>query len=90
MFGWHHRFSGHEFERTLGDGEGEGSLVCCSPCGHKALDTTEQQNYSTLSAGDLQGLPMDTLLQYTVCFRSRDTYRLKVRKHDSSSSIPVS
>ena len=45
---------------------------------------------STLSAGDLQGLPMDTLLQYTVCFRSRDTYRLKVRKHDSSSSIPVS
>ena len=28
--GWHHRLNGHEFEQTLGDGEGQGSLVCCS------------------------------------------------------------
>ena len=33
---------GHEFEQTLGDGEGQGSLVCYSPWGHKELDTTEQ------------------------------------------------
>ena len=32
---------GHEFEQTLGDGEGQGSLVCCSPYGHKELDMTE-------------------------------------------------
>ena len=32
---------GHEFEQALGDGEGEGSLVCCSPLGHKESDTTE-------------------------------------------------
>ena len=30
MVGWHHRFNGHEFEQTLGDGEGQGSLACCS------------------------------------------------------------
>ena len=38
--GWHHWVSGHEFEQALGNGEGEGSLVCCSPWGHKELDTT--------------------------------------------------
>ena len=31
MVGWHHWFNGHEFEQTLGDGEGQGSLVCCNP-----------------------------------------------------------
>ena len=33
MVGWHYRFNGHEFEKTLGDCEGQGSLVCCSPGG---------------------------------------------------------
>ena len=42
MVGWHHRLNGYdEFEQTLGDSEGQGSLVCCSPWGHKELDTTE-------------------------------------------------
>ena len=44
MVGWHHRLNGHEFEQTLGDSEGQGSLVCCSPLGCKELDTTEQLN----------------------------------------------
>ena len=35
MVGWHHRFNGHEFEQTPGDSEGQGSLACCSPWGHK-------------------------------------------------------
>ena len=42
MLGWHHRFNGHEFEQTLGDGEGQGSLVCCSPWGRKESEMTEQ------------------------------------------------
>ena len=42
MFGWHHRLSGHEFEQALGDSEGQGSLVCCSPWGCKELDVTER------------------------------------------------
>ena len=44
MVGWHHRLNEHEFEQTLGDGEGQGSLACCSPWGHKESDTTEQLN----------------------------------------------
>ena len=42
--GWHHRLNGHEFEQTPGDGEGKGSLVCCTPQGHKESDWTEQMN----------------------------------------------
>ena len=38
MVGWHHWINGHEFEQTLGYSEGHGSLVCCSPWGHKELD----------------------------------------------------
>ena len=34
MVGWHHRLDGHEFEQALGVGDGQGSLVCCSPWGH--------------------------------------------------------
>ena len=41
MVGWHHRLNGHEFEQAPGDGEGQGSLVCCSPWGRKESDTTE-------------------------------------------------
>ena len=46
MVGWHHRLNGHQFEQTLGDGEGQGSLVCCSPWGCKELDMTKQLNNS--------------------------------------------
>ena len=38
--GWHHQFNRHEFEQTRGDSEGQGSLACCSPWGHKELDRT--------------------------------------------------
>ena len=41
--GWHHCFNGYVSEQTLGDSEGQGSLVCCSTWGHKKSDRTEQQ-----------------------------------------------
>ena len=44
MVGWHDRHNGHEFEQTLGDSEGQGSLACWSPWGHKEADTTERLN----------------------------------------------
>ena len=44
MAGWHHQLSGREFEQTLGDSEGQGSLACCSPRGHKESDMTERLN----------------------------------------------
>ena len=39
-FGWHHWLSGNELGQTLGDGEGQGGLACCSPWGHKESDMT--------------------------------------------------
>ena len=42
MVKWHHWLNGDEFEQTPGDGEGQGSLMCCSPRGHKELDTAER------------------------------------------------
>ena len=44
MVGWHHCLNEHEFEQASKDGEGQGSLACCSPWGHKELDTTELLN----------------------------------------------
>ena len=42
MVGRHHRLNGHEFEKTLGDGKGQGNLACCSPWGHKESDMTKR------------------------------------------------
>ena len=44
MVGWHHWLKGHEFEQTLGDSEGQGSLACLSPWGRKESDITERPN----------------------------------------------
>ena len=48
MVEWHHWLGGHEFEQALEIGDGQGSLACCSPQGHKELDTTEQLNWTEL------------------------------------------
>ena len=44
MVGQHHSLNGHEFEQALGAGEGQGSLVCCSPWSRKESDTTKLLN----------------------------------------------
>ena len=44
MVGWHPQLKGYEFEQAPGDGDGQGSLACCSPGGCKELDMTEQLN----------------------------------------------
>ena len=48
MVGWHHQPNKHEFEQAPGVGDGQGSLPCCSPWGHKGVDTTEQLNWMTV------------------------------------------
>ena len=51
--GWHHRLDGHEFEQALGDGEGQGSMVCCSSWGCKDWVTEQQcQSQIGVSAGE--------------------------------------
>ena len=49
MVGWHHLLTGHEFEQTPGDSGGQGSLVCCSPWGHRVGHniTAEQQQHAS-------------------------------------------
>jgi len=44
---WYHQLDGREFEQTPGDGEGQGSLACCSPCGCEELDVTERLTTTT-------------------------------------------
>ena len=47
MVGWHHRLNGHAFAQAPGDGEGQGSLACCSPW-ESQRDTTEQLHNKAL------------------------------------------
>ena len=60
MVGWHHRLNGHEFEQAPGDGDGQGSLVCCSPWGHEESDTTEQLNNNGAQEKVTTGYPQLT------------------------------
>ena len=48
MVGWHYRLDRHEFEQDPGVGEGQGSLLWCSPWSRKALDLTEQLNQTAV------------------------------------------
>ena len=48
MVGWHHRLSGHEFEQTQGDGEGQGGLACHHSKFHKESDMTEGLHNNTI------------------------------------------
>ena len=48
MVGWYYWLDGHEFEQAPAIGDGQGSLVCCSPWSHKESDTTEQLNWTVL------------------------------------------
>ena len=49
MVGWHYQLNRHEFEQAPRVGDGQGSLVCCSPWGRKELDMTEQLNRTELN-----------------------------------------
>ena len=60
MVGWHHQLNGHEFQKTPGDGEGQESLVCCSPWGCKnnnnnSMPTLQSSSGNTHPAGLIQG-----------------------------------
>ena len=49
MAGWHHRLDGHEFEWTLGDGDGQGGLASCDSWGRKESDMTQRLNWTELN-----------------------------------------
>ena len=55
MVGQHHQLNGHEFEQAPRDGEGQGSLICCSPWGCKESDTTERLNNNKNNRSEVEG-----------------------------------
>ena len=68
MVGWHQRFTGHEFEQAPGDGEGQGSLACCSPWGRRELDTTEPIKFlQTMCIFSLFALLLSPRLECQLC-----------------------
>ena len=82
MVGWHHQLSGHEFEQTPGDSDGQGRLGCCGPWGRKELDITEQQQRQLFSKAPHTMLffllplitPQYLPLGLSVCVQSLQSY----------------
>ena len=60
MAEWRQRLDGHEFEETLGVGDGQGGLVCCGSLGCKDLDTTEWLNWNELNTNPKHKSKSDT------------------------------
>ena len=74
MVGWHHRVNGHELEQALGDGEGQVSLACYSPWGHKELDMTEQlNNWCPISPSPRLALVQRVILCFQLQAKERPT-----------------
>ena len=67
---WHHWLNGHEFEQALGDGEGQGSLACCSPWGRKESDMTEQQQNRSCVWSGMHRIPEK--IDFTFCLPCED------------------
>ena len=66
MVEWHHQLNEYEFEPTLGDTEGQGTLVCCSSWGHTESGTTEatqQQQQQNRISSSLKSFPLLALFQ---------------------------
>ena len=54
IFGWHHQLNGHEFEQALGISDGQGSLACYTPWGHKESDMMEWLNWTELKGWNMK------------------------------------
>ena len=88
MVGWHHHLNGYEFKQTLGVGEGQGSLVHCSPWGHKEPDTTEWlDNSNSIELPGGAG-SQEPACQWRKCWRPR--FSLWVQKiHWRRAWLPI-
>ena len=73
MVRWYHRLSRREFEQTPRVGDGQGSLPCCSPWGHKESDTTEQLNWIESTTKAFQSIILHILQTHPFFFISTVT-----------------
>ena len=78
MVGWHHRLNGHEFAQARGDGDGQGSLVCCSLWSHKDSDTAEPLNNNKVG--------LSAQFQRGIQKRGRCFCKVMLRAHHSLGS----
>ena len=85
MVGWRHRLDGREFEQTLGDSEGQGSLACCSPWGCKESDTTERRNTNSAGEGWKVPVPWDQG-RAAICISWRSPFRWLWKSHSERES----
>ena len=81
MVGCHHWLNRHEFEQALGDGEGQGSLMCCSPRGRKESDRTEWLNLNKIIMTFLKKAQVTNKLPYL-------HHNLAFHLHTASVSAP--
>ena len=81
MVGWHHQLNGREFEQAPGVGDGEGSLACCSPQGHKESDLTEWLNWTDLNLWESYSLNSEILSSkefwHLLLMRTVDTINMR-------------
>ena len=69
MVGWHHQLNGHECEQSMEVGEGQGTLVSCSPWGCKESDTTEHlKNNNIMSVSGV--MKSDIYIHYEMIITS--------------------
>ena len=80
MVGWHHGLNEHELEQAPGDGEGQGSLVCCSPWSHKVSDTTEQLNTTNPEWPPMAQLPLMSCVTLGMTLRLSEPLLLCLEK----------
>ena len=68
MVGWHHQLNGHEFEKTLGFGDGQGGLACCGPWGNKESDMTKLLNWTEIESWLGGFLPLENGIRHRLYF----------------------
>ena len=92
MVGWHHRLNRHELGQIPGDGEGQGSQVCCSSWGHEELNTTWQLNNGNVSTKILVRVLMSAELNLYIYLRRTNIITmltLPVQRHCEFSSVQL-
>ena len=77
MIWWHHLFNEHEFEQTLGNGEGQGSLECCSGAHGVTKGRTQLVNEQQMSVG--LGITEVSLFLYRTVYYHFHNYILKCK-----------
>ena len=87
--GWLHRLDGHEFEYTLGVGDGQGGLACCDSWGRKESDTTERLNWTEPKESYWSASTFGHYFIFTIVRRLTVTYHMRLYNSSSFFSLKL-